>query len=681
MNKSFVEAVNIAIEDIGKKYNGGLRSTSIRRFDELSQIVASFFGLAKSDIKIIAAGKASNAWNRFVEGRAVHSHFRLGIGILSGMDSGSALSPVKTFIGRGKSRYDCIALITKRDGRWVFTDIVSDDKKTFVDVFQRECPGVNVHIIGAHASVSLREKLFSGLETKFDKWLVSHGVKQAHGKYVRNLKAIGLPFEKEYTGKSGKWDGFYEYLIGTPPKKGVFEVSGLADFEACYGAIKSFFMTEDPADSGSFDKQKFDKWFWYFHAAPTKRSVQRKDQRATLSAYVKYLQFLQEQEKQYCGVVVAAFDGFCANISNCGLTYSPNLIRRFMAALLAKPFVILTGLSGSGKTKIAEAFTRWLCGTEAAAGNCKLVAVGADWANSEKLLGYPDALHKGSYVNPDTGILQFLQKAVTDGNRPYFLILDEMNLSHVERYFADFLSSMESTGGVIRLHDEEKGMGGVPPTLPLPRNLFVIGTMNVDETTYMFSPKVLDRAQVIEFRVSKEEMLAYLDAEDSVILDELCDENGIGKGNEFAEGFLAARGMKYPLVAEAKTTLAEFFAPLAKLGSEFGYRTASEFQKFVAIFVQMGGAPEEAVDFAIMQKLLPKLHGSRRKLEKPLKKLWNLCLKDYKPKDKGWRDRDVPSADAEVVFAEQCRYPVSAEKILRMLRTAQEVGFASYAEA
>ena len=379
--------------------------------------------------------------------------------------------------------------------------------------------------------------------------------------------------------------------------------------------------------------------------------------------------------------------GAVRSVLEAGLTYDTSLVRRFQSALLAKPFVILTGLSGSGKTKLAEAFVRWLCGKPGQANNWKLVSVGADWTNSEKLLGYPDALHEGKYIMPDTGVLQFLLKAKKDEDEgkgiPYFLILDEMNLSHVERYFADFLSAMESVDGVVRLHDSKKIEDEetedeikVLREFALPRNLFVIGTMNVDETTYMFSPKVLDRAQVIEFRVDKNAMDKYLEGTDNIDLNKLCDEDGKGKGASYAAAFLAACKKDYPPVSEAKDALAEFFPILEKLGSEFGFRTASEFRRFASIYVASGGDPLDAVDFAIMQKLLPKLHGSKRKLSAPLKALWNLCQANGAEKD------EMPSVEKEdeFDFEKNCRYPVSAKKILRMVR-ALDVGFVSFAEA
>jgi len=89
----------------------------------------------------------------------------------------------------------------------------------------------------------------------------------------------------------------------------------------------------------------------------------------------------------------------------------------------------------------------------------ELIAVGADWTSNENLLGYPDALSSKSYRKPDNGALDLILRAKDDPENPYFLILDEMNLSHVERYFADFLSAMES-GEAISLHDDTgEGVG------------------------------------------------------------------------------------------------------------------------------------------------------------------------------------------------------------------------------
>jgi len=190
------------------------------------------------------------------------------------------------------------------------------------------------------------------------------------------------------------------------------------------------------------------------------------------------------------------------------LQFTYNCINRFIAALLSKPFIILTGLSGSGKTKLAQAFAYWISKDK---NQYFLVPVGADWTNREPLLGFPNSLEPGRYIKPEYKVIDLIIEAGKEENsdKPFFLILDEMNLSHVERYFADILSVLES-GEKINLHPDVDWNDDVPAELVLPPNLFIIGTVNIDETTYMFSPKVLDRAHVIEFRVSDDEMENFL---------------------------------------------------------------------------------------------------------------------------------------------------------------------------
>lgn len=216
-----------------------------------------------------------------------------------------------------------------------------------------------------------------------------------------------------------------------------------------------------------------------------------------------------------------------------GFHFTPAQVAAFYAALKTKGFVILSGLSGTGKTKLAQLFAELLCpcrkchkskeetegemqaeSQKQTEGECKtcthlFLSVRPDWRDSKALLGYYNPL-TGNYES--TPLLRFLQQACEDykNNKdkanPYFVILDEMNLAHVEYYFADFLSVLESgrdeegwTKEALRLHSFSQSLrdqdgNEIPPTLPLPPNLYIIGTVNIDETTYMFSPKVLDRA-------------------------------------------------------------------------------------------------------------------------------------------------------------------------------------------
>lgn len=367
-----------------------------------------------------------------------------------------------------------------------------------------------------------------------------------------------------------------------------------------------------------------------------------------------------------------SIDVLSRDLQQTGLLFEDRLLNRFVTALLAKPFVILTGLAGSGKTKLAQEFAQWIC--EKAEQMC-IVPVGADWTNREALLGYPNALNEGEYVLPENGVLNLLIEANKPENagKPYFLILDEMNLSHVERYFADFLSVMESQDR-IPLHPETEIWKGckVPGKVGLPANLFIVGTVNIDETTYMFSPKVLDRANVIEFRVTSEEMKRFLEHKTPIDLNNIRGK-GAGMGKAFVE---MAKNKKWESKENKNltSTLFDFFNKLKKVGAEFGYRTASEIYAFVAIANQLvPDWPENAViDAVIMQKLLPKLHGSQRKLESALRTLGELCLNE---------GQDIEDYFIKDNPIEQVKYPLSLDKLVRMYKGVVNNGFVSYAEA
>lgn len=323
------------------------------------------------------------------------------------------------------------------------------------------------------------------------------------------------------------------------------------------------------------------------------------------------------------------------DLKNAGLFTENGIVARFVSSLLAKRFAIFTGLAGSGKTKLAQAFSTWIC---ASPSQYKIVAVGADWTSNENLLGYADALQVGRYCKPSSGVLDLIISAKDDPYNPYFLILDEMNLSHVERYFSDILSAIES-GENINLHGASSPLDGVPPSIPLPENLFIIGTVNVDETTYMFSPKVLDRANVIEFRSNSEQIKLFLANPSKIKLHKIN-----GKGCHYGSLFVNSGKLSTPLLSEIPKTISggididsllkerliEVFETLEKIGAEFGFRTAHEISRFIYFHATLKGPGwkfEEALDAQILQKLLPKLHGSERRLGPVLKKLGDFCEK------------------------------------------------------
>ncbi len=273
-----------------------------------------------------------------------------------------------------------------------------------------------------------------------------------------------------------------------------------------------------------------------------------------------------------------------------------------------------------------------------------IVPVGSDWTDNRNVLGFVNHLHTNGDkpVFQSTPVLDLIFEANNNKDLPFFLILDEMNLSHVERYFADFLSVMEQRDGELTLHSEgprddenfrlpryENDPVGVPRTLPYPQNLFVIGTVNVDETTYMFSPKVLDRANVIEFEVESDQISDFLSApheypespkaEDGVAeaFLALARKSRLDPGN----GGLDALGG--PVAEGVQEHLVALFEILKRGRFEFAYRTANEVMRYLRVCRYLAaeesdeardawdnGGWRDDLDVQIVQKILPKLHGS-----------------------------------------------------------------------
>lgn len=263
--------------------------------------------------------------------------------------------------------------------------------------------------------------------------------------------------------------------------------------------------------------------------------------------------------------------------------FPDDLIGQLDAGLWSHPrrhFAVLTGLSGTGKTQLARgyALSLWQGDPEPSEG-VLIVPVQPGWHDYSSLLGYVNPLESDSFVR--TGVLDFLLQASANPSKPYTLILDEMNLSHPEQYLAPLLSTME-TGEAIVFHGEAEDIDGVPPSIPYPSNLVIIGTVNMDETTHGLSDKVLDRASVIEFWDI-----------------DVADFPGWGSSSLTSEQTVIVRDLMIALM--------EILRP-ARL--HFGWRTLHD----VLGYIQQTERAEvigfsRALDQAIYSKILPKLRG------------------------------------------------------------------------
>jgi len=416
-------------------------------------------------------------------------------------------------------------------------------------------------------------------------------------------------------------------------------------------------------------------------------------------------------------------------LRNNGYFFPPEIIENYLLSLKVKPFVILTGNSGTGKTKLAQLYAQYVSKNIVDAQNIKtsvkvskssisggwtlkrldlkdliqlddiegqynikvdgipttgklnivtrtvyvdenqelkkhlanlakdnpdkrieleielpstkkpqykVIPIGANWTENRHILGFYNLITETYQKTPSLELILEAQR-LENSNLPHFLILDEMNLSHVERYFADFLSALES-GETIPLHNQEDK---IINELKIPRNLLVVGTVNVDETTYMFSPKVLDRANTLEFETYSarnymknisqfEPLKGDIEYLENPLQDLEIRNYDINKLGQNLGDIQTLEG--YSLWEVLADELETFQKTLKKAGFDFGFRVINEILRFMYVAWKYEKKPvkwsnwERYFDAQIKQKMLPKLHGSERVLGEVIRELSKLCL-------------------------------------------------------
>lgn len=380
----------------------------------------------------------------------------------------------------------------------------------------------------------------------------------------------------------------------------------------------------------------------------------------------------------------------------------------YLSAIRTKPFLLLAGISGTGKSRIVKEMAYASCPDEGdlrkdkiSPGNYCLVEVKPNWNDSTELLGYETVLDGGNYHL--TKFVKFLIKAMQHENVPFFVCLDEMNLAAVEQYFAEFLSILESrkdVDGTIKseplipaaifekyqqkLHEElfptkdssntSTGAGCyttddgtavylhrtyaklMEEGLRIPRNLIVVGTVNMDDTTYQFSRKVIDRAMTIEmnevnlndmFDIEKPDALSYREdivdkgwffapfAQSNNALLQMNDEREL-----LAEKIKATIGQTD---ADGTTTPDSLEAILGKTPFRIAYRVVNELiLHFYALYWEDKDAEFEelynkALDNILMMKVLPRIEGNEDLVKEPLAQLAT------------WTEVAYPKANAKIV--------------------------------
>ena len=327
-----------------------------------------------------------------------------------------------------------------------------------------------------------------------------------------------------------------------------------------------------------------------------------------------------------------------------------------LTALRTKPFLLLAGISGTGKSRIVRElafkscpeFLRDVDGTTP--GNYCMIEVKPNWHDSSELLGYYSHISKEYQY---TNFIKFLVKAMMFPDVPFFVCLDEMNLAPVEQYFAEFLSVLETrkkvgdrihTGALVKpeyfkeLQNAEGGDGyiftqwcpeikrNIPyniytnPTLAqvgltLPDNVFIIGTVNMDDTTHQFSRKVLDRAMTIEMNGGK---LSDMFGQSHNL--EYLPEEDIWDVNKFIPEYVTADeviAVNPDTAEELKTKLPERLEEINEVLKDtpfvVSYRVLNELVIYTGNLLNDGKSIDEAIDEAVNQivlmKILPRIEG------------------------------------------------------------------------
>ena len=379
----------------------------------------------------------------------------------------------------------------------------------------------------------------------------------------------------------------------------------------------------------------------------------------------------------------------------------------YLSAIRTKPFLLLAGISGTGKSRIVKEMAYASCPKEGdlredktSPGNYCLVEVKPNWNDSTELLGYETVLDGGNYHL--TKFVKFLIKAMQHENVPFFVCLDEMNLAAVEQYFAEFLSILESrkdVDGTIKseplipaaifnkydnklfkelfpskekqekgtsypfVDDELAPYGNITyktlreEGLRIPRNLIVVGTVNMDDTTYQFSRKVIDRAMTIEmnevnlndmFDIEKPDALNYCEdvVDKSFFFAPFAQSNNALQQMNNDERELLTEKIKTTIGqtdADGTTTPDSLEAILSKTPFRIAYRVVNELiLYFYALRWENKDAEFEelynkALDNILMMKVLPRIEGNEDLVKAPLAQLAT------------WTEVAYPKANAKII--------------------------------
>ena len=303
-----------------------------------------------------------------------------------------------------------------------------------------------------------------------------------------------------------------------------------------------------------------------------------------------------------------------------GLFFDIDTIRIFISGFAASHFMILEGLSGTGKSSLPRYFAKF------SNSNVLFVPVQATWRDKTNILGYFNDFSK---IYSETDFLVRLYESNYNPDRLHFFVLDEMNISRVEYYFADFLSTLEFPEDEWKLRVMQLPYNFVPPAklengnVSILNNAYFVGTANKDDSTFSIADKVYDRAITIDFDNRNEPF-------------EVSVETGRINLSKTKLHELYNQALSNKDLAMTKDDHKKFQIVTNYIYEEFdltfGNRILTQIDTLVPVFMACGGKKEDALDFLLSRKVIVKLEGRFEEYVKPaLKRLINLIEKTYGP--------------------------------------------------
>lgn len=301
-----------------------------------------------------------------------------------------------------------------------------------------------------------------------------------------------------------------------------------------------------------------------------------------------------------------------------GLYFAPIFIEEFIAGLAASRLIILEGLSGTGKSSLARYFSEFI------SEKSFFEAVQATWRDRTSILGYYNDFSK---TYNETEFLKRLYDASYKENHINIMVLDELNISRIEYYFADFLSVLEYPEDEWKIkimqfpYDFEAPEHLTDGILKIPSNTYFIGTANKDESTFTITDKVYDRAITIDFDDRNEPFSVTGDSDKVTLSYEHLQEL-------FASAIADEENQLTREDYKTFKTLTDY--TYDRFDLTFGNRIMRQIQLFVPVFVACGGKKEDALDFMFARKVVSKLEGRFEDyIKEGLLNLKTLIVKNY----------------------------------------------------